>query len=181
MLILNDDEVRSLLPMDEVIPAMEAAFREVAEGQGQNLPRMRVRTPPSAEGWNYFFNCIPGLLPSRGVMAVRLDSAVREFNPERAHVRYRDDQYCGWVVLFSIETGEPLAIMDDFSLSGIRVGATVGVGMNYLARQDARRVALFGSGKQARTNLEAVSKVRRLEQVNVYSPNPSIGGSSRRR
>ena len=77
-----------------------------------------------------------------------------------------------WVILFSLKTGEPLAIMDDFNLSGIRVGATVGVGVNLLARKDAKVVAVYGSGKQARTNLEAVAKVRSLEEVRVYSPNP---------
>jgi ornithine cyclodeaminase/alanine dehydrogenase-like protein (mu-crystallin family) len=138
-----------------------------------NIPRARLRTSPTeGEGWNFFFNCIPGLLPRRGVMAVRLDAAVREFNPERAHVRYFNDRYTGWVILFSTKTGEPLAIMDDFSLSGIRVGATVGVGARYLAKKGASRVALYGSGKQARTNLEAVSKVRKLDEVRVYSPNP---------
>lgn len=173
MLILNDEEVRKTLPMDEVIQAMEDSYREVAEGLGKNLPRGRIRTRPDNDGFGYFFNCIPGLLPSKGVMAVRLDSIVREVRTERASGRYAGDQYCGWVIVYSLKTSEPLAIMDDFSLSAIRVGATTGVAVKYMAREDAKQVALFGSGKQARTNLEAVSKVRKLDQVKIYSPNPS--------
>ncbi len=172
MLILNDEEVRQSLPMEETIQAMEESYREVADGPGINLPRQRIRTAPDKDGFGYFFNCIPGLLPSRGVMAVRLDSIVREVRAERTSGRYAGDQYCGWVIVFSLKTSEPLAIMDDFSLSAIRVGATTGVGVKYMARQDAKQVALFGSGKQARTNLEAVSKVRKLDKVKVYSPNP---------
>jgi len=172
MLIINDDDVQRLLPMEEAIRAMEESYREVAEGKGKNLPRMRIRTKPESENLTYFFNCIPGLLPSRGVMAVRLDSIVREFRKERSTGRMAGDQYCGSVILYSLKTGEPLAVVADFSLSGIRVGATTAVAVNYMARKNSERVALFGSGKQARTNLEAVSKVRKLTEVRVYSPNP---------
>jgi len=173
MLILNDDEVRQSLPMEETILAMEDSYREVAEGDGKNLPRGRIRTQPDGDGYGYFFNCIPGLLPSRGVMAVRLDSIVREVRKERTSGRYAGDQYCGWVIVYSLKTSEPLAIMDDFSLSAIRVGATTGVAVKYMARKDAKQVALFGSGKQARANLEAVAKMRRLERIKVFSPNPT--------
>jgi alanine dehydrogenase len=106
-------------------------------------------------------------------MAVRLDSVVQEFGQERAHLHMIGDQFCGLVILFSLESGEPLAMIHDFTLSGIRVGATTAVAAKHMAKKDAKRVALFGSGKQARTNLEAVSKVRQLEEVRVYSPNES--------
>ncbi len=172
MLIIKDEDVKALLPMEEVIPAMEDSYREVAEGKGKNLPRGRIRTHPDADGYGYFFNCIPGLLPSKGIMAVRLDSISRQVHKERVSGRYFDDRYCGWVIVFSLKTGEPLAIMDDFSLSAIRVGATTGVAVKYMARKEAKQAALFGSGKQARANLEAVSKVRNLERIQVYSPNP---------
>ena len=172
MLIIKDKEVKELLPMAETIAAMEDSYREVAEGTGKNLPRARMRTAADEQGYGYFFNCIPGLLQKKGIMAVRLDSISREVRKERVSGRYFNDQYCGLVMLYSLKTGEPLAIMDDFSLSAIRVGATTAVAVKYMAKKDAARVALFGSGKQARANLEAVSKVRRLERVQVYSPNP---------
>jgi ornithine cyclodeaminase/alanine dehydrogenase-like protein (mu-crystallin family) len=172
MLILKDADTRELLSMEEAITAMEESYHEVAQGSAKNLPRQRIRTHPKANGMGYFFNCIPGLLPSRGIMAVRLDSIVREVHKQQVSGRYFNDQYCGWVVLFSQETGEPLAILDDFVVSAIRVGATTAVAVNLMARKDAKRLALFGSGKQARTNLEGVAKVRQLDQVRVYSPNP---------
>ena len=172
MLIIKDEDVKALLPMEEVIPAMEDSYREVAEGTGKNLPRARMRTAADEQGYGYFFNCIPGLLQKKGIMAVRLDSISREVRKERVSGRYFNDRYCGLVMLYSLKTGEPLAIMDDFSLSAIRVGATTAVAVKYMARKDAKTAALFGSRKQARANLEAVSKVRRLERVQVYSPNP---------
>ena len=56
-------------------------------------------------------------------------------------------------------------------LGQMRTGAATGVATQYMARPDATEVGLFGSGKQARTQIQAVCKVRRVRQVHVYSPN----------
>jgi len=74
------------------------------------------------------------------------------------------------VLLFSLETGEPLALIHDFSLSAIRVGATTGVAHRALSRKGSKVVGLFGSGNEARRNLEAICCVRDIERVRVYSP-----------
>src|SRR5438132_7646062 len=52
----------------------------------------------------------------------------------------------------------------------MRTGAATGVATEYMARPDASEVGLFGSGKQARTQLLAVCKVRKVTRVQVYSP-----------
>ncbi len=83
---------------------------------------------------------------------------------------HRDYRYCGLVLLFDTATGRLLAMLPDFTLSGVRVGATTAVGVKRLAREDASHVALFGSGKQARTNLEGVCCVRKITSASVYSP-----------
>jgi alanine dehydrogenase len=75
----------------------------------------------------------------------------------------------GFVLLFSLETGEPLALIHDFSLSAIRVGATTGVAHRALAKKGSKVVGILGSGNEARTNLEAICAVRSIEQVKVYS------------
>lgn len=62
------------------------------------------------------------------------------------------------MLLFSLETGELLTILPQFNLSGVRVGATTGVAVKHLAREDASVVGVFGSGKIARADLEAVAK-----------------------
>jgi ornithine cyclodeaminase/alanine dehydrogenase-like protein (mu-crystallin family) len=71
-----------------------------------------------------------------------------------------------------LETAELLAIMHDFTIEGIRVGATTALGARYLARADATTVGLFGTGKHARTDLEGIALVRPIRQVKVFSPNP---------
>lgn len=75
----------------------------------------------------------------------------------------------GLVLLFSIETGEPLLILPDGYLQRLRVGATNGLGAKYLAREDARVVALLGSGWQAGGQAMAICAVRRVEAIRVYS------------
>src|SRR5260370_12572166 len=56
-------------------------------------------------------------------------------------------------------------------LGQVRTGAASGVATQHMARSDATEVGLFGSGKQARTQIQAVCSVRRIRQVHVYSPN----------
>ena len=64
----------------------------------------------------------------------------------------RPSKFCGLILLFSLENGEPLAIMNDGFIQHLRVGATAGLGAKYLAREDATIVAMIGSGGMARTD-----------------------------
>ena len=77
----------------------------------------------------------------------------------------------GLVLLFSIETGELLAILKEGYLQKMRVGGTSGLGIKYLARPDASVIGLFGSGWQAGAQLMAACAVRKIKRVKVYSPN----------
>jgi ornithine cyclodeaminase/alanine dehydrogenase-like protein (mu-crystallin family) len=85
---------------------------------------------------------------------------------------YENPQAFNWgiVILYSIETAEPLALMHEFQLSGMRVGATTGLAVDQIARKDASTLGLFGTGKQAHAALEAIACVRPIRRVNVYSP-----------
>jgi len=173
MILLSDEEVQEFLAMESCIAAVEEAFKSLGRGKAYNLPRGRIRTDPFEGQYSYWMNCIPGAVPELGVAALRIDSAVQALSggPGRTRGPHRDNRYCGLVLLFDTKTGMLLAILPDFTLSGIRVGATTALGVKYLAREDAARVALFGSGKQARTNLEGVCKVRKITDAVVFSPN----------
>jgi hypothetical protein len=161
--------------MDECIRLLGETYRELASGEAQNIPRGRIRFTAKKDGdIGYVFNCIPGASRRLGICAVRLDSESRYFHrlSERAHGGpTRDHRHCGLIFLFSVETGELVAILPDYTVSAIRVGATSALATKYMARQDARRVAIFGSGKQARANLAGICAVRKIQSVKVYSPN----------
>jgi alanine dehydrogenase len=175
-LFISDDEVVRVLNMGDCIEAMERAFAEEARGVAANQPRSRYKVPRDPAVPGYMANIIAGAVPSAGTAALRYDSTVVQ---ERVvHGQKRLDwlvpsrRSWGFVLLFSLETGEPLAVIQDFSLSALRVGATTGVATRALARPGAARVGLFGSGNEARRNLEAICLVRPIAAVRVYSPNP---------
>jgi ornithine cyclodeaminase len=73
------------------------------------------------------------------------------------------------VIALDAKTGQPIALLEGASLTAIRTGAASGAATELLAREESRKVAIFGSGVQARTQLEAVCTVRPIDQVVVYS------------
>ncbi len=177
--------MQGLLSMKECIGLLEGAYRDLARGEAQNIPRGRSQFSAKEEGdLGYLFTCIPGASRRLGVCAVRLDSESRYFYrlSERAHGGpMRDHRHCGLILLFSIETGELTTILPDYTVSAIRVGATSALATKYLAKEDARKVAVFRSGKQARANLAGICAVRKIDSVRVYSPSPSTAWPSPRR
>jgi alanine dehydrogenase len=74
------------------------------------------------------------------------------------------------IVLYSVETGEPLILLQDCSINESRTGSAGALGAKYLARPNANRVAVIGSAIHAETQLAAVAAVRDLTEVKVYSP-----------
>ena len=175
MLLISDNEVKQVLKMPDCIEAMERAFAEEARGIAVNSPRVRYKVPPDLDKPGYMANIIPGAVPSFGVAALRYDSMIVQEhvvgNMKRWDFTYPANRSWGFVLLFSLESGEPLALIHDFALSAIRVGATTGVAHRALSRKDSRIVGLFGSGNEARRNLEAICCIRKIEKVRVYSPN----------
>src|SRR3972149_1302022 len=174
MLLISDSEVKQVLKMPECIEAMERAFAEEARGIAVSSPRVRYKVPPDLDKPRYMANIIPGAVPSFGVAALRYDSTIVQERvvggSKRMDFRYPANRSWGFFMLFSLESGEPLALIHDFGLSAIRVGATTGVAHRGLWRKDSRVVGLLGSGSEARRNLEAICCVRKIEKVRVYSP-----------
>src|SRR5438132_3607952 len=173
MLLISDEEVRKVLTLRDCIEALERAFAEEARGIAVNRPRTRYKVPPDLDKPGYMANIIPGAVPSSGVAALRYDSTIVQervvAGTKRMDFPSPLKRSWGFVLLFSLQTGEPLALIHDFSLSAVRVGATTGVAHRALAKKDSRVVGIFGSGNEARTNLEAICAVCEIETVKVYS------------
>jgi ornithine cyclodeaminase/alanine dehydrogenase-like protein (mu-crystallin family) len=173
-IIITDDDVKRLLPMADCIEAMRTAFRDFAAGDAVNRPRMRYLARHPDPERKYLANVHVGAVPSAGIACVRAGSQI--IKPPSATVdrrTYENPQAFNWgiVILYSIETAEPLALMHEFHLSGMRVGATTALAVDAVARPDAATLGLFGTGKQARSALAAIALVRPLRRVNVHSPN----------
>ena len=173
-LIITDDDVRRLFTMEDCIAAMGVAFADFAKGEAVNRPRMRYVAKHPDPALRYFANVHVGAVPSYGIACVRAGSTIlRPATPENPYRTYESPTQFNWgfAILFSIETAEPLALLHEFHLSGMRVGATTAMAIDKMARPDATRLGLFGTGKQASAALEAIACVRPLARVNVYSPN----------
>ncbi len=172
-IIITDEDVKRLLPMRECIEAMRVAFRDFADGVAVNRPRMRYLAKHPDPERRYLANVHVGAVPSAGMACVRAGSQImRPPTAARDRRMYENPHAFNWgfVVLFSIETAEPLALLHEFHLSGMRVGATTAVAVDEMAREDAHTLGLFGTGKQARNALEAIVLVRPIRNVNVFSP-----------
>src|SRR6185437_15957564 len=172
-IIITAEDVRRLLPMRDCIEAMRTAFRDFADGSAVNRPRMRYLAKHPDPDRRYLANVHVGAVPSAGIACVRAGSQImRPPNAARERRTYENPQAFNWgfVILFSIETAEPLALLHEFHLSGMRVGATTAMAIDEIARPDAQTLGLFGTGKQARAALEAITLVRPIRRVNVYSP-----------
>ena len=172
-IIITDADVRRLLSYDECIDAMRVAFKDFADGIAVNRPRVRYTCCHSDSAKRYFANVHVGAVPSVGVACVRAGSQIL-IPPSATNDRrlYDSPSAFNWgiVILYSTETAEPLAFLHEFELSGMRVGATSALAIDVMARDDASRLALFGTGKQARSALEAALRVRPFREIVVFSP-----------
>lgn len=180
-LILTNDEIAEALSMGDCINALEDAFREQAQGRAINQIRYDVNVPleqrPERNA-RYEFKTMVGILPKAGVAALRMSSTLNH-RPivdgiERSERLFLagGNRTVGLVQLYSVNTGEPLAIMPDGIIQAMRVGATYGLASKYLARSDSSKLGVLGSGWQARFQVAAAAAVRNLALVKVYSPNP---------
>ena len=174
MLVLDNDDVAHLLTMEEAIAGLEESYRELAAGEGVCRPRVDINIPTSDPAKTYRWGTMEGG-STRGYFAIRMKSDV-VYETRRGDAvteeKYasRPGLYCGLVLLTSIETGEPLALLNDGVLQHMRVGADGAIGVKHMARKGARVVGMLGSGGMARSHMEAFRRVRDIRRLQVYSP-----------
>lgn len=149
-IFLSETDVEQLLTMEIAIEAVETVFRKHAMTEVANIARGRARTDM-------------GMLHIMGSAAKTLNAmCCKVYTTTQIESRFLLHLYDG-------HSGELLAIMQAESLGAIRTGATSGVATQHMARSDADTVGVFGSGRQARTQLEAVCQVRNIEEAYVFS------------
>lgn len=176
-LLLSNDDVDRLVTMRECIDVLELAYRELAAGRGTDRRRADSFVAGPVEGSLYSLKSMDGIAPAFGVGAVRIDSDVVTWPTRSGNTRREKlpaapgGRWVGLVLLFSIETGEPLALFPDGCIQRLRVGGTNGLAADRLARADARTVGLIGSGWQAGGQVMAICAVRRVERIRCYSTN----------
>ncbi|HXP92537.1 MAG TPA: ornithine cyclodeaminase family protein [Candidatus Binatia bacterium] len=177
-LVLNNDEIAELLPMADCLARLEETYRDLGEGRAASRPRAEI-VGPSDERGRYIFKTMDGMTPRYEVAALRLNSDVIRWSEGSAGIRKDkqpvagDGKWVGLVLLFSMRTGEPLAIMPDGVMQRLRVACTNAVAAKYMAAPDASVYALFGAGWQASGQALAMAQVRPLREMRIYSPTPA--------
>nr|QNO47418.1 alanine dehydrogenase [Methanosarcinales archaeon ANME-2c ERB4] len=155
LLYLTADDVTELLDMPGALSVVEEAFREHGMEQVQ-MPAKSYLYFPTGD-----LRTMPAYLKSAGIAGVKIVN-VHPGNPAKGL-----PTVMAVVVLNSIETGAPLAMMDGTYLTDMRTGAAGGVAADRLARRDATVVGMIGAGRQAMTQLQAISIVRDIDAVKV--------------
>ncbi|HXS52107.1 MAG TPA: hypothetical protein VN782_06210 [Usitatibacter sp.] len=173
-LLVDNATVARVLTMRDTIEALERSYRELAEGRGVCRPRIDMRIPTRDAAKTYRWGTMEGG-SSSGYFAIRMKSdivyeehAAGGVTEEKYCVR--PGLYCGLVLLFSVENGEPLAIVNDGILQHMRVGADGAIGAKYMAKEGARVLGMLGSGGMARAHVESIACVRPIDRLQVYSP-----------
>jgi alanine dehydrogenase len=173
-LVINNKDVAQVLTMEDTIDALERAYRDVATREAVCRPRIDIRIPTSDPAKNYQWGSMEGG-SAAGYFAVRMKSDIvyeQSYNGVLTQEKYcaRPGLYCGLILLTSVETGEPLAIINDGVLQHMRVAADGGIGVKYMASEDAEVVGMLGSGGMAAAHMEAFTHVRNIKKLQVFSP-----------
>jgi ornithine cyclodeaminase/alanine dehydrogenase-like protein (mu-crystallin family) len=149
-LFLTETDVRTLLTMPLALDAVETAFRRLASSSAIQHHRQRLHIP----GASYLHYMAAGDSEG-GYIGLKIYTSSRE------GLRFL-------VPLFRAKTGDLVALIEADYLGQMRTGAASGIATRYLAREDARTVGIVGTGLQARTQLEAIAAVRKLERVRAF-------------
>jgi ornithine cyclodeaminase len=157
MRILNRDDIRALVDVAALVPAMRTAMRRVSEGRTE----MPLRHMIPLAGGNRF-GIMTGAMRGPDVHGAKLLSLYPD-NP--AHGR---SSHCGVVVIFDAATGLPTLCLDAAELTAMRTAAATAVATDALARPDVTRLALIGCGEQAHVHIAAMRAVRPIGRITVW-------------
>ncbi|MGH9476473.1 MAG: ornithine cyclodeaminase family protein [Terriglobales bacterium] len=154
---LDPEEVRARLEPEGLRAAMAQALVDLHLGRAHAPARIAVQAP---EG---LLAAMPGA--ASGMLGAKLVSVFPR-NPSRGLPGHQ-----ALLALFDAATGTPVAVMDATALTAARTGAVSAVATEQLSRQDARVLAILGTGVQAQAHWEAVRRVRRFAEVRVAGRN----------
>jgi alanine dehydrogenase len=166
-LLLDEADVVALMEreesMRELVDRMEEAFAAHGRGELEHRTRVTLDHPPGSVGERAgkSLRLLPCLAPELGGGALRVYSTDKDadaFRPAPSEL----------LLLFDRDTMELRSLIADYSLHALRTAAPTGVATRWLARADAHRVGVVGTGRQARGQLAAVASVRPVSEVRAY-------------
>ena len=149
-LFLKDEDVAQCVTMDAMLEAIESMQRQYGDGQAHNMTRRKIIADSG------MLSVMGGGLFHQGLLGVKTYTVVK-------------GAYSFQVSLYDANTGELLLYTQANRLGQLRTGATTGVTVKHLANPEDATVGIIGTGGQAPTQLEALSKVRGIKKIKAYS------------
>jgi len=162
VIVLSEHDVRELLDMESCIDAMTDVLASLARGELYNPLRSIARS----EGADTLLGLMPAYRSAPKKAYGLKEIVIVPTNPSRGL-----DTHMGGVLLHDGDNGELLAIMNASPITEIRTAAVSAVATRALARPDAQRVAILGSGAQARGHVHAMRAVLDDPEVRIWSRN----------
>jgi ornithine cyclodeaminase len=148
---ITEAEVVQLMDLKEAIAALEAALREEARGEAQNMTKTLLQ---------YGKNNLHAIGAKLGQWV-----GTKTWTHTQGGT-------CPLLLLWSAEDGSLVAVIEAFALGNLRTGGISGVAADWMARKDAKVMAIAGTGKQSLAQVGAMLAVRPIERLQVYSPRP---------
>lgn len=161
LLLIDRDQVASLLLPDEVLAAVHEAFVLHSQGEGRVFPLVRERLATGG-----VFGIKSGDVPAQNLLGFK---AAGFWPGNRA---LGGEPHQATIFLMDPATGRPECLIDGNEVTTQRTGAAGGLGLQHLARPDCRRICVFGTGVQAKVQLEfALRLMPSLKEVRYLSSN----------
>src|SRR6266853_1818489 len=142
------DLVQGMKMGSDAIVALEAALRDEARGEAQNMTKTLLQ---------YGKNNLHAIGGKLGNLV-----GTKTWTHTQGGT-------CPLLLLWSADDGSLVAVIEAFALGSLRTGGISGVAADWMARQDARVMAIVGTGKQALAQLGAMLAVRPIDRLQIYS------------
>ena len=160
MLLLSETEVQSLIDVEELISTLEKA--QIQYSTGKAVMPVRLVVPlPQIQGR---ITSMPGFLDEDKALGMKVVTYFQE-NP-----KHNLPTILATIMLFSAETGKMIAAMDGSYITAIRTACASAVATKALANADTPVLGILGAGVQARSHIQALARVRKIERIKIYSP-----------
>jgi len=166
MRMIDRDEVARRHTYDVCIPLVRNAMIAFSRGETKQTLRTII---PLGEG--RMFGIMPGAMGERKVFGAKLLTVFPENTAKCGQ------SHGGLILLFDPETGEPVCAAHAGEITAIRTAAASAVATDALARKDASRLVILGTGEQATTHARAINKVRKLESISIWGRSPERAGA----
>jgi alanine dehydrogenase len=159
---INNEKIKSLLPMQDCISVMETMFRDLAEGRILQ-PLRSLMWLPDRSG---LLGMMPGYAQDPNIIGIKLITIFHANGPAGL------PSHQGVVILFEATHGTPLLMLDAAAITAIRTAAASALATRILAREDAKTLAIIGTGEQAERHIESISLVRNVDAIYLWGRNP---------